>query len=238
MRNAHSLFVETAAELGVVGLLLLLGFFAAADTGAALRRRLGGADPAAVAALLAVLGCGITAAGVEWTWEIPGAFLPVVVAAAVLCGPALVPGGRRRRGARIALGVGLVLAGCACVVAGGIALTSDAKLRASREAAAERRPRRCRRRGARRRGDPALGRRSAPPARPRPGTERPGRQRSRALHEAIERAPEDWRLWFILTRVRATAGDRAGAIRALQRTRALAPPSPYLRGLLRIPGRE
>ena len=47
VRNAHSLFVETAAELGVVGLLLLLGFFGTAVV-AGVRRRLAGEDPAAV----------------------------------------------------------------------------------------------------------------------------------------------------------------------------------------------
>ncbi len=236
VRNAHSLFVETAAELGAIGLLLVLGFFAAPIL-AGLRRRLGGADPAAVAALLAVLGCGITAAGVEWTWEVPGAFLPVVVAAAVLCGPALVPGARRRRGPRIALGVAVVVAGCACIGAGGIAVTTDAKLRASREAATD--------------GNLAVAADEARAAATiQPWAAAPRLQLAlvqeqsdpaaseTALLQAIERAPEDWRLWYILTRVRATAGDRAGAIRALQRTRALAPPSPYLRGLLRIQSPE
>jgi O-antigen ligase len=237
VRNAHSLFVETGAELGAVGLLLVLGFFAAAIV-AGVRRRLGGEDAAAGAALLAVLASGITAAGVEWTWEVPGAFLPVVIAAAVLCGPALAPGGQRRRGAGIALGAGVVIAGCACIVAGGIALTTDAKLRASREAAAD--------------GDLA---RAADDARAaaaiQPWAAAPRLQLAlveeqgedpaaseRALLEAIERAPRDWRLWYALTRVRATAGDRAGAIRALRRTRVLVPPSAYIRGVLGLESRE
>ena len=89
VRNAHSLFIETAAELGLVGLLLLLGFLgAAAVTG--VRRRFSGGDDAALAGvLLVVFACGITAAAVEWTWEIPGAFLPVVIVTALLTGPAL-----------------------------------------------------------------------------------------------------------------------------------------------------
>ena len=236
VRNAHSLFVETGAELGVVGLLLLVGFFGAAIT-AGVRRRLGGEDPAAAAALLAVLGCGITAAGVEWTWEIPGAFLPVVVVAAVLCGPALMPGPQRARALRFALGAGVVVAGCACILAGGIALTTDAKLRASREAAAD--------------GDLALAADEARAAASiQPWAAAPRLQLAlvleendpaaaeRALGEAIERAPEDWRLWYALTRLRATSGDRAGAIQALRRTRALAPPSAYLRGVLGLQSRE
>ncbi len=236
VRNAHSLFVETGAELGVVGLLLLLGFFGTAVV-AGVRRRLGGEDPAVVAALLAVLACGITAAGVEWTWEIPGAFLPVVVAAAVLCGTAVAPGRQRSRPAGLLLGAGVLIAGLACIGAGVMALTTDANLRASREAAAD--------------GNLALAAEEAREAISiEPWAAVPRHQLAlvleesdpaaaqTALVEAIRRAPEDWRLWYELTRMRATAGDRAGAILALRRTRELAPPSAYLRGILGLESRE
>ena len=148
VRNAHSLFVETGAELGVVGLLLLLGFFGAAVV-AGVRRRLGGEDPAAVAALLAVLACGITAAAVEWTWEIPGAFLPVVIVAALLCGPALAPGRQRAEaGATRCWGPAWSMVGCACLVAG--RHRAHDRREAAREPRGRRRRRPCagRRRGA------------------------------------------------------------------------------------------
>ncbi len=191
-----------------------------------------------MAALLAVMACGITAAGVEWTWEIPGAFLPVVIAAALLCGPALAPGRPWRRPSRLLLGAGVVVIGLACVVAGGIALTSDAKLRASREAAAD--------------GDLPL---AADEARAaiaiQPWAAAPRLQLAlvqeeqndpvaaqRSLDEAVERAPEDWRVWYELTRMRAVNGDRAGALRALRRTRQLTPPSAYIRGVLGLESRE
>ena len=137
VRNAHSLFIETAAELGLVGLVLLFGFLGtAAVTG--VRRRFSGGDDAALAGvLLVVFGCGITAAAVEWTWEIPGAFLPVVIVAALLTGPALGDAAARGRRVRMLLGAGVVAFGCACVAVGGISLTSDAKLRQSRDAAGD-----------------------------------------------------------------------------------------------------
>jgi O-antigen ligase len=236
VRNAHSLFVETAAELGIVGLLLLLGFFGA-PIAAGVRHRIAGEDRTVAGVLLAVLGCGITAAAIEWTWEIPGAFIPVVIVAALLAGPALWPGPERRRPAKLALGAGVLVAGLAFLVAGGISLTSDAKLRSSRQAASD--------------GDFAKAADEARAAASiQPWAAAPRLQLAltleqsdpaaaeRALGEAIERAPEDWRIWLVLTRVRASNGDREGALQALRRTRELAPPSPALSGLLGTQSRQ
>ena len=86
VRDAHSLFFETMAELGVVGLLL-----------ARLPRGLGGLGLArgptssagrALGAALAVLDAGLVSAGIDWTWELPACFGLVVLAAALLTGPA------------------------------------------------------------------------------------------------------------------------------------------------------
>ena len=236
VRNAHSLFVETAAELGVVGLALLLGFLVAPIL-AGIRHRLAGEDRATAGVLLAVLGCGITAAAVEWTWEIPGAFLPVVIVGALLAGPALWPGHEWSRGPRLAMGATVVVLGLASLVAGGIALTSDAKMRASRQAASD--------------GDLAKAADEARAAASiQPWASAPRLQLAltleqsdpaaaeRALGAAIERAPQDWRIWLTLTRIRANSGDRAGALLALRRTRQLAPPSAALQALLRTPSRQ
>ena len=76
---------------GFLGAAVLAGVRHAIRPAATTRRSAG--------VLLAVFGCGITAAAVEWTWEIPGAFLPVVIVAALLAGPR--PG--RGRGARPAV---------------------------------------------------------------------------------------------------------------------------------------
>ncbi len=239
MRNAHSLFIEVAAELGVVGLLLLLGFLGAVVfAGVRTRRSRGGEEVALAAAALAALGAGLAAAAVEWTWEIPGAFVPVIVVAGVLAGPALSHGRPALvpRGSRL-LTAGVAVVGVVCVVAGTIDLASDSKFRASQEAAAD--------------GDFAKAADDARAARSiQPWAAAPRLQlalmqepsdvpaANRSINEAIERSNEDWRIWLVATRLRDKAGDEAGAREALRRTRALAPPSPALTSLLNATGRR
>ena len=88
-RDAHSLYVETLAELGPLGLALVV--LALAVPLLALRRR---GDP-----LLAAAGAGFVAfvvhAGVDWDWE-----LPSVTLAGLACGAALLAGSRRETAAR------------------------------------------------------------------------------------------------------------------------------------------
>ena len=218
VRNAHSLFIETAAELGLVGLLLLFGFVGTAVVTGVRRRLAGGDDGALAGVLLAGIGCGITAAAVEWTWELPGSFLPVVIIAALLTGPALGAARARGRPVRLLLGAGVVAFGCACIAVGAIALTSDAKLRQSRDAAGDGHFAEAE--------DDARAAAAIQPWAAGPRLQLALAQEEsdpvaaqRNLNEALERAPQDWRLWVVLTRMRANAGDRAGAIRALHRTR-------------------
>jgi O-antigen ligase len=71
--NAHSLYLETLAELGVVGLALLLVFLVLALT----RAR---ASPAAAA----VVAAWAVHAAVDWDWQLPAATLPAVLAAGTL----------------------------------------------------------------------------------------------------------------------------------------------------------
>ena len=192
-----------------------------------------GSDEAALAAgALAVLGAGLAAAAVEWTWEIPGAFVPVIVVAGVLAGPALSHGRRAlvpRRSVPLAVGVAAV--GIVCIVAGTINLTSDSELRASQEAARDGNFAKA--------ADDARAARKIEPwaAAPRLQealVQEPSdvRAASRTANEAIERSNEDWRIWLVAARLRGKAGDQAGSQRALVRARELAPPSPALKSLL------
>jgi len=71
--NAHSLYLETLAELGVVGLALLLAFVALTLA----RARAG---PAAAAVFVA----WAIHAAVDWDWQLPAATLPAVLAAGTL----------------------------------------------------------------------------------------------------------------------------------------------------------
>jgi len=77
VRDAHSLYLETAAELGLVGLAalaLLLGGVAAAA------RRAGPAMAGPVAALAAFA----LHTGVDWDWEMPALTLVALVLAALV----------------------------------------------------------------------------------------------------------------------------------------------------------
>ena len=80
-RDAHSLYLETAAELGVVGvalLLLLLGAVVAA--GVRLYKR----DPGAAAGPIAALAAWSLHAGLDWDWEMPAVTLTALLLAAAL----------------------------------------------------------------------------------------------------------------------------------------------------------
>ncbi len=66
--DAHSLYLETAAELGLVGLALLAAF---AGGVAVCARRLAHADPALAAGPCAALAALALHAGIDWGWELP-----------------------------------------------------------------------------------------------------------------------------------------------------------------------
>ncbi len=80
VRDAHSLYLETAAELGVVGLTLLLCALAAPVVAAVSVRDRAGVVGTAAAAYLVFL----VHAGLDWDWE-----MPVTTVAGLACGAAL-----------------------------------------------------------------------------------------------------------------------------------------------------
>ena len=95
--NAHSLPLETFAELGLVGLALLSAFLALALRG---QERL----------VVAVVAAFVLASLVDWTWQLPAATLPAMLAA-----------GSGRRQARLGAGAGLALGAAALVLGVGAA---------------------------------------------------------------------------------------------------------------------
>jgi O-antigen ligase len=79
--DAHSLYIETLAELGLVGGVFLLAWL----TGIALSAgRLYGADPATATGLVAVLLVWVVHTGLDWDWEMPALTGMALVAAAAL----------------------------------------------------------------------------------------------------------------------------------------------------------
>jgi hypothetical protein len=227
VRDAHSLPVETLAELGVLGLLALLVFLGGAVAGGiAARASHPRAGPVAGAGL-ALLACGATTAAVEWTWEVPAAFAPLVLVAALLCGPAgrvVAPAAAHKP--RFGLGIATLGLAWIAVIAATIALVAEVKLSDSRAAA--------------RRGDLKAAASDALAARavaPWSGTpwlqlalvrERRGDLAGarRAADAAAARDAEDSQVWLVITRLAVRAGDVQGARRALRRARMLNPRSP------------
>ena len=86
VRDAHSLYLEVLAELGPVGLALMLTMLAAPLVGAARAR-----DTPVVAAAAAGYSAYLVHAGLDWDWE-----YPVVTLTGLACGAALLVAARSR----------------------------------------------------------------------------------------------------------------------------------------------
>jgi hypothetical protein len=244
VRDAHSLFIEAMAELGLVGLVLILGFLGFAVVSGV--RRVPTISPGgALGAGLAVLAAGIVSAAIDWTWELPACFGLVVLAAALLTGPATlrpepalsvvpeaVDGGRAqpsgRRPSRFGLGVATLLVGWAAIWAGGDLFFTEVKLEDSRAASS-----------ARDLSSAAQDARDASTL--QPWSSEPKLQlalveeldgdlqaANRDVGEAIQRAPDNWQLWFVRARLKVKLGDVDGAGQALERARELNPRAPFL----------
>jgi hypothetical protein len=227
-RNAHSLYLETAAELGILGLAGLLVLLLAAM--AATLSQLDRVDRETGAALAAAFWAFAVALAVDWIWQLPAVALVGVVLLALLTGR----GGRVERDegayrpprlARICFAAFAVVAAVALLVP----LLAERQLERSRDAVVA---------GdaaaalvhARRAGelepwspDPAL---QLALVQEEAGALKAARS---SLGEALERDPGDWRLWLIDARLRTKLADAAGARRSLDRARELNPRSPIWR---------
>jgi hypothetical protein len=240
--NAHSLLFETMAELGIVGLLLVLGFLAIPIV-AGSRRGPTHAAGASLSAALAVFTAGSVSAGIDWTWELPACFGIVVLVGGLLAGPATlgseaapgallegVSGSRTPSPApapRLGLGIATLLVAGAAIWAGGVVFLTETRLGDSRKAA--------------RAGDLESAAQDARDAiKIEPWAAGPRLQlalveelggdlkaANREISEAIDRAPDNWQLWFVRTRLEVKSGDLAAARQALDRARQLNPRAPF-----------
>src|SRR5207249_14532 len=81
-KDAHSLYIETAGELGAVGVALLALLFGGVATAG---RRLYRRSAAAAAGPLAALLTWALHAGLDWDWEMPAlTLIAIVLAGAVI----------------------------------------------------------------------------------------------------------------------------------------------------------
>jgi O-antigen ligase len=216
-RNPHSLPMQSAAELGVPGIALLLGFTAVLVTAAV--RRLRVRPQADGPVLVGVLVAAAIGAAVDWTWEIPG-----VIGTAVVCAGLLAATSPPRLGARRAwLGTLTVLIAYLAIAASALVLFSDIELRRSRAAADT--------------GDfdTAITRArdaltftpwASAPYTPLALIREDRGDYATALadiEEAEARDADDWRLLLIETRLQTRLGNQAAAAVALREARASSP---------------
>jgi hypothetical protein len=217
-RNPHSLPLQQASELGVPGLLLFCGFLVA--LGIAAVRRLRAGLTGDVGVLLAVVAAGAVGAAVDWTWEIPAVFGPVVVCAALLLASA-----RSRPLARdgYLLGVGTVAAAWVAMVAGGLVVLTQIELDRSRSAAEQGRIAEAIHRAEQAHTVTPW---SAEPFIQLALLEGDAGNLDQAfdrLKEAESRDSEDWRLPLIEASLQSRRGDTQAIRAALERSEALSP---------------
>lgn len=225
VRDAHSLYLETMAELGVPGLLALLAFIAGLGfvLWSALRRASGAPERGAVAGAAAAVAAYAFGAGVDWLWESPA----VTVMALTLVGAMVLAGARGASAPRwpwrLAITLGAVVA--ALVQLPGLVSTSE--IRKSQDAL--------------RAGDVRAARAHADEAintQPWAGSawiqralvdERAGAYAAAAmeLRRAAARQPKNWRVPLLLARVEARRGNAKEALASYRRAKQLRPKSQF-----------
>jgi hypothetical protein len=214
VRDAHSLYLETAAELGAVGLVLLIAFLFIPLLAA--RHRRAPLVPVALAAYVAFL----VHAGIDWDWELPAVTLTGLTCAAAALVAARAESERIEIAPRLRVAVIALLAVVGAFAA--IALVGNRALDASAAAASDHNWSRAE--------SEARNARTWLPWSSEPwrllGDARFGHGdftgAAAAYREAIALDPRNWLLWFDLGW--ATSGGRSDA--AFARARALDPFNP------------
>jgi hypothetical protein len=230
-RYTHSLYLQVLGELGIAGLLLLLGAFGAALGGAlAVRASMPPETRIALAGAAGGFMAYAIGSGIDWMWQ-----LPVVTVVGFVClgllarlaspTPLVLP----NRSVRAAIVIAVAVASLAALVVEASPLLGELRLRDSQAAAA--------------RNDSLAAERAALDAhRLEPWAATPFLQlallyeragqlaaANRAIDAATTRDPDDWRLWLIASRLQVKNGAVGAAVRSIRRARALDPLSPLLR---------
>ena len=236
-RDGHSVYVELLGELGLVGLLLMLGLLAAVGSAIRGRVRQPHSDRATIAALGSVAAAFALASGIDWMWELPGVAAVGVLAFALLVGPATdltapAQHQRHRGGRRLARGA-VAAAALAAIVAQGIPLLAQRALRDSEEQLEN--------------GELTAALDSARDAEDwQPWAASPHLQIAvvhgkagrfpdalEAIDDAIERDPADWQLRLVASRLEGASGDERAAADEFEEALRLNPMSPLLKSLER-----
>ncbi len=239
VHDAHSLYLEAFAELGIAGGLLVLALVAALLwVGFSAWRAAPHPASERYAALFAAMLAFAVGAAFDWFWEIAALGAVFFLAAGVLVGGAMRATRVRRPERGRTRGQAWLRAGDHGARAG-----LDIRDRAGRPAAG--RPRDQGQPGARPRPGTSPARSTTPtrPARsspsPPPRTSSSGcspsfrattRRRRERLTQAIDREDLNWQLYYLRSKVEHEAGEGAAARADLERARQLNPRETCLRG--------
>lgn len=229
VRNAHSLYLETLGELGVVGFALILGLVALVLIAAFGRaRQASGAERTLYAGATAGCVTFVLWAGIDWLWQVTVlSTVFLLLAAAVVGGPHTATQARRSSTrAHIRWRLAAAAVGLIAIAATVVPTVTAGQLASSRAAAAA--------------GDVdrALSdARQAAALQPRSAA--PRLQKALVLelrgelpaavvaaHEAAEREPADWQNWLVLARLEERNGDQRAAQLARKRAEMANPLSP------------
>ena len=221
VRDAHSLYMQTIGELGIVGILLLLAFLAWVLVSGLRAALLSDAEERSrLAAALAGFTVFLMTAAVDWMWQVP----VVPVAALMLaCGLLVAGGGGAKPRLPVPWRVGVAVVSLLAIVAIAIPLASLSLTRQSQAAV--------------RGGDYAGALEDAKSAQNvEPAAATPRLQQALVLElmgdlpaaeakarEAVDRESTNWRLWLVLSRIAAENGRPDAAVAAYKEARSLNP---------------
>jgi hypothetical protein len=231
--NAHSLWIETLAELGIIGLALLVLFFGWVIVRGAVRAVASPLEDRALrVAAVSGVGAFCAAAAFDWVWQIGAVPIVAMLLGAVCVADIFEPGAAasRLRGLRLPARLLLVAGALAALWAIIIPLGTTMAVRDSQSAA--------------QRGLVGTALRDAGDAqRLEPGAATPRLQRAllleqqgdiagaaQAISEAARRAPTDWQIWIVASRIATEQNRPRVALADYLRARSLNPRSPIFAG--------
>jgi len=230
--NAHSLWFETLAETGLVGLLLLDAFFGYLVVRGAFRAfRAPFAKQEVLTAATAMLVAFCAAAAFDWVWQVGVIPMVTLVAAAVIASDLREPGGgpETRKPLGVRTRITLAVASLLAMVLIAIPVAMTVSVRSSQSAAA--------------RGDLKAALADANAAQlVEPGAATPRLQRallleqvgnipeaSAAIAQAIAREPDNAQLWLVASRLATESNDPQKALSDYNHAKSLDPTSTIFR---------